>query len=60
MTKKDYIVIARAIAGCKPDDVQPVIAQETMRIRLIDSIAAALATDNPRFDLARFLKACQS
>ena len=60
MTKRDYIVIARAISECKQDENLPLIAQEVMRIRLIDSIAAALIADNPRFDMVRFLKACQS
>lgn len=51
MTKKDYVLIAQAVAevGSRGyGDIGPVAHQ----------IADALATDNPRFDRERFLKAC--
>lgn len=53
MTRKDYELIAAAIktqvAGHERDLATKVVAE---------AIAQALQRDNPRFDRARFLKAC--
>lgn len=59
MTKKDYVVIAAAIrrtgmaitVGKKPS------AEYALKLAATD-IAATMANDNPRFNRARFLKAC--
>lgn len=48
MTRKDYVLIAAAIARAEFDARQEVAHY----------VAKALAEDNPRFDSARFLKAC--
>ena len=60
MTRKDYILIAAAIRTALED-----IIREANRGVLLpqfetlaDAIAKALASDNPRFDRERFLKAC--
>ncbi len=50
MTRKDYELIAQAIADVWCDAV----AQKD----IAESLAEALAGDNPRFDRARFLSAC--
>lgn len=60
MTRKDYQVIVEAIkdtlkwvedggCDCQKDGV----------IELADRLAEALAKDNPRFDMAKFLIACK-
>jgi hypothetical protein len=56
MTRKDYVLIARAIhdrcAHCKDAGIQAGILDAA------DAIADALEKDNPRFDRHRFLRAC--
>ena len=58
MTRKDYVLIAEALA--RP--IKPVIGHEhAMKIAWEEAcanVADALAKDNPRFDRARFLRAC--
>ena len=62
MTKKDYEAIAREVKDALaqwPDgtsvlDVGARVATRTLTYRLCDVFAA----DNPRFDRARFLRAC--
>ena len=54
MTKKDYVLIAAALASVKPTHT----ALRTQWIMDIEALAARLATTNPRFDRARFLAAC--
>lgn len=59
MSKKDYELIAAAFRAARPCAVGD-------RGRdwydgwhaVVDSVADALASDNPRFDRARFLAAC--
>ena len=55
MTRKDYILIAAAIAAAKIDAMT---GAEYARKCITHNIALALASDNPRFDRERFLKAC--
>lgn len=50
MTRKDYVLIAQAIAD--------VWCDSQAQADIADSIANALEADNPRFDRARFLDAC--
>jgi|APGre2960657373_1045057.scaffolds.fasta_scaffold343911_2 hypothetical protein len=47
MTRKDYVLIAEALRIAAELGIDP-----------RRKIAAALADDNPRFDVARFLEAC--
>ena len=51
MTKKDYAIIAKAIANTY--DISDI-----GRASVANEIARALAADNPRFDRNRFLTAC--
>lgn len=53
MTRKDYILIAAAIASM-PTHAP---ALRTARESAARVLADALAADNPRFDRGRFLKA---
>lgn len=59
MTKKDYEAIARILATNSPQDADP---KKSIRALVVSSIAqqfcGVFAADNPRFDRARFLKAC--
>lgn len=59
MTRKDYVAIAAAIhrTGMTVCIGQPKAAEYALRLVATD-IAATMAADNPRFDRARFLKAC--
>ena len=59
MTRKDYVSIAAAIKACPIDALQPVLAQATMRARLIAAIANVMARDNLRFNRKTFVEACQ-
>ena len=64
MTRKDYVLLAQAIASLRA--VYPQQPIESGRDAGFDHgtkqaaqyIAAALASENPRFDRERFLKAC--
>lgn len=60
MTKKDYELIARALSAARQDvgrvDCTPVQALHLAAAR----IGRALATDNPRFDMGRFLEAASA
>lgn len=53
MTRKDYVLIAEAI---RRENDAPGYAEKNRGV--VYAIAAALASENPRFDRARFLKAC--
>jgi hypothetical protein len=59
MTRKDYIALAEALAGVRPDPnelVSQFYAWEACR----DAIARALSSDNYRFDRARFNDATEN
>lgn len=61
MTRKDYIAIAQAVCDgafieCKtPAEVH---ANTATRTKIAYQLANVLGRDNPKFDGARFLKAC--
>ena len=55
MTPKEYILIALALLTQRPGNESRTLTQWSCDV---NSIASALATDNPRFDRERFLKAC--
>jgi hypothetical protein len=59
MTRKDYVAIAASIhrTGMAMNIGKKGTAESALRLAAID-IAATMANDNPRFDRARFLKAC--
>ena len=56
MTRKDYVLIAKAIAKAYTISDNHVDAVDTIAF-VTECIADALADDNPRFDRARFIKA---
>ena len=59
MTRKDYVAIA---AELKRERFEVEAAMQTEAVNAIDRVAIGLcglmSMDNPRFDRARFLKAC--
>lgn len=57
MTRKDYILIARALADSRPTvGYERNLLTWNCTARLL---ADALAADNPRFDREHFLRACR-
>lgn len=61
MTRKDYELIAAAIKSADSDTCNALHLLESAEIALAiysRHIADALAADNPRFDRARFRRAC--
>lgn len=59
MTRKDFILLAEALKLAR---VRGDYAHDTHMLagvdRAAEKVADALAAENPRFDRARFLKAC--
>lgn len=53
MTKKDYELIARAIA-----DVKSTQGNSTLLRKVVSSLCIHLRYANPKFDRKRFLEAC--
>lgn len=63
MTRKDYVLIAEVLKGSRPapyTDLENLTSRNMWSIWRTTSrnMADALASDNPRFDRARFLEAC--
>jgi len=63
MTRKDYILIAARLKIAKADAVRSEDSRAAVDMcdgidLAAEHLADALATDNPRFDRERFLKAC--
>lgn len=62
MTKKDYEAIARALKDAReaiePDGRAFDVGYLTASDNAATALASALAHDSPRFDRARFLRAC--
>lgn len=58
MTRKHYVLLARALAHVQPMDEEPISFQQWADD--VRAIADVLAADNPRFDRQRFLFACAS
>lgn len=58
MTRKDYVLLATALASVKPGP-EPLMRsiERAQHAKDCEAIADALA-ENPRFDRERFLKAC--
>jgi len=54
MTRKDFELIAKVIANFPRIDY----ATESTLEEIAEDFATALSKENPRFDTARFLKAC--
>jgi hypothetical protein len=51
MTRKDYVMIARAVASAR--------LPEWERATLINKLCAVFLEDNERFDAMRFAEACK-
>lgn len=63
MTRRDFEGIARALEWAKPDDlIEPVNPSNDPVMDVwentVNRMASYLATTNPAFDRARFIKAC--
>ena len=59
MTTKDYIALAQAFSNAMIETLSDDTGLRRGGIALAaQSVAGVLATDNPRFDRARFLAAC--
>jgi len=58
MTKKDYVRIAAVFSVNRPSIYGTDETEKTTWRVLVRCMAETLATDNPRFDRARFYKAC--
>lgn len=58
MTKKDYIILARALAHTRPNPLTEVQANSEQWRKDVKSVAQALAANNPRFNIVKFIKAC--
>ena len=57
MTRKDYVLIAKAITNARYYDASPLYALGINRA--VIELAVVLKAENPRFDEAKFLSACQ-
>ena len=72
MSKKDYIAIARVLHALKPDldertpagdyvwDAAECAGARRMLSRVGRELSVVLSADNPAFDRARFLEACET
>ena len=56
MTRKDYIALATALKGAYP--IPENNTPDSAWRHCVSAIARVLMQDNPRFDFARFYKAC--
>jgi hypothetical protein len=57
MTKKDYILLAKVMRNCRPQEHEDRVVWKSWR-NIVDNLDADLFEDNSRFDYARFCKAC--
>lgn len=63
MSKKDYQALARAINTASAEmGVREGVAQSGPPLvrAIVSHVADVLAADNPRFDRARFIEACET
>ncbi len=60
MTRKDYVAIAAAFYSRAEmaRSIQGAASRLTHYREIADSVADVMGCDNPRFDRARFLRAC--
>lgn len=59
MTRKDYVLLAKAMHGNKPDGYGQYIGRITQWRKDCQALADALAQDNSAFDAQRFITACE-
>lgn len=66
MTRKDYVAIAEAFSLVAPyagiswnATLPPILNSQETWLRCMRNVANVLAADNPRFDRARFERACK-
>lgn len=58
MSRKDYIRLANALKSATPLASDGASAMQTWH-RTVLAISATLSAENPRFDSARFVNACE-
>lgn len=61
MTRQDFEAVARAMRQAQKDAVLGGLGEPTrlyLSNVLVPALAAELATTNPRFDIERFVQAC--
>ena len=56
MTRKDFELIAATLKACNSEELNN--AQHTQWVCTVHRFADAMATTNPAFNRAQFLKAC--
>lgn len=61
MTKKDYIMLAAVMKACRPSASTPDADPSWKKWdEIIDELIPKLRADNPRFDVTRFMEACNA
>lgn len=59
MSKKDYQAVARAFYANRPPDNAGALECVSRKV-LLSALADTFAANNPRFDRARFIEACET
>jgi hypothetical protein len=59
VTRKDYVLISDAIRT-RVIDNDPTFEERGIALAIVDALCARLHADNPRFDGARFMRACMT
>lgn len=59
MTRKDYVLLAKAMHDNKPDGYGQYIGRITQWRKDCAAVGDALAQDNGAFDRARFIDVCE-
>lgn len=57
MTRKDYVLIAKALADTRPNPLLAEAREAWKQVR--DKLCTLLANDNSRFDTERFIDATE-
>lgn len=58
MTRRDYVLIARALKDAQPNPAEYIGPEGRAWLAAVYSVSWALAKDNARFDANRFHEAC--
>jgi len=58
MTRKDYVLLARALRGTQPNRAEYIGPEGRAWLACVYAISLTLARDNPRFERDTFHAAC--